>query len=155
MGVFVILHASKKVTSFVVTNFATTMSRPLPLQQNHVAGSAPSTPTTTATRSSPLSRQHRKSLSGGSSTSHHHHHAPAVSSPTPSCSNGTTIRRLSDDDVRTIFECLHHRTPLPARLAFVIVSVGANGLKLSPPSYEFEGKFIIDCLCVFFDLCEV
>lgn len=65
------------------------------------------------------SRQHRKTLSSGSVS-------------------GNTIRRLSDDDVRAIFECLHHQGPLPSRLHFAIVPVGSNGLKLSPPSYEFE-----------------
>jgi hypothetical protein len=52
----------------------------------------------------------------------------------------TTVRRLDDNDVRAIFECLHERKPPPPRLKFQIVPVGPKGLKLSPPSYEFEGK---------------
>lgn len=52
----------------------------------------------------------------------------------------TTIRRLSDDDVRSIFESLHGGGIPPAHLKFSIVPVGPNGLKLSPPSFEFEGK---------------
>lgn len=67
---------------------------------------------------------------------------PPVSPHQPGSPPGHTIRRLSDDDVRAIFECLHHCTPLPERLEFTIVPVGPNGLKLSPPSYEFEGKFV-------------
>ena len=50
-----------------------------------------------------------------------------------------TIRRLSDADVRAIFESLHGNLPPPPHLKFKIVPVGPNGLKLSPPSYEFEG----------------
>ena len=57
----------------------------------------------------------------------------------------TTIRRLSDDDVRSIFESLHGGGSPPSHLKFSIVPVGPNGLKLSPPSFEFEGKsFRID-----------
>jgi hypothetical protein len=52
-----------------------------------------------------------------------------------------TIRRLSDTDVRAIFESLHGNSPPPPHLEFQIVPVGPNGLKLSPPSYEFEGTF--------------
>jgi hypothetical protein len=51
-----------------------------------------------------------------------------------------SIRRLSDDDVRAVFECLHHNTTPPSHLPFQIVPVGADGLKLSPPSFQFEGK---------------
>ena len=51
----------------------------------------------------------------------------------------TTIRRLPDSDVRAIFECLHENKPASSHLKFAIVPVGANGLKLSPPSYEFAG----------------
>lgn len=54
-----------------------------------------------------------------------------------------TIRRLSDSDVRSIFESLHHNHPPPPHLKFRIVPVGSNGLKLSPPSYEFEGTCTI------------
>jgi hypothetical protein len=66
-------------------------------------------------------RHHRKTISSGS--------VP-----------GTAVRRLADDDVRSIFECLHHEAPLPSHLRFSIVPVGPNGLRLSPPSYEFEGN---------------
>lgn len=52
----------------------------------------------------------------------------------------STIRRLPDSDVRAIFEYLHENKPAPSHLKFVIVPVGSNGLKLSPPSYEFSGK---------------
>lgn len=51
----------------------------------------------------------------------------------------TTIRRLSDDDVRAIFESLHGDHQPPSHLRFQIVPVNSHGLKLSPPSYEFEG----------------
>jgi hypothetical protein len=51
-----------------------------------------------------------------------------------------TIRRLSDGDVRAIFESLHEGKPPPAHLKFSIVRSPPNGLKLSPPPYEYEGK---------------
>jgi hypothetical protein len=50
-----------------------------------------------------------------------------------------TIRRLSDADVRAIFESLHGNLPPPTHLRFKIVPVGPNGQKWSPPPYEFEG----------------
>ena len=50
-----------------------------------------------------------------------------------------TIRRLSDEDVKAVFDCVHNNRPPPADLPFHLVNVGPNGLKLSPPSYEFEG----------------
>jgi hypothetical protein len=53
----------------------------------------------------------------------------------------STIRRLSDNDVRGIFESLHGNHPPPSQLQFRIVPVGTSGLKLSPPSHEFEGKY--------------
>jgi hypothetical protein len=58
-----------------------------------------------------------------------------------SSNSSSTVRRLSDDEVRAIFECLHSERPVPTHLKFQIVPVGSNGLKLSPPSYEFPGKF--------------
>jgi hypothetical protein len=64
-----------------------------------------------------------------------------------------TIRRLSDADVRSIFECLHHNRPPPSQLHFSIVSVGVNGLKLSPPSYEFEGRFHLVLHASYLPLC--
>jgi hypothetical protein len=51
----------------------------------------------------------------------------------------SVIRRLSDTNVRAIFECLHNGTPPPPELPFVIVPVGPTGEKLSPPPFEFEG----------------
>lgn len=54
-----------------------------------------------------------------------------------------TIRRLSDDDVKSVFDCVHNNRPPPPHLSFQIVNVGPCGLKLSPPSYEFEGKVSI------------
>ena len=54
-----------------------------------------------------------------------------------------SIRRLSDDDVRAVFECLHNNTTPPSHLPFQIVPVGADGLKLSPPSFQFQGKFML------------
>lgn len=57
----------------------------------------------------------------------------------PTHGSVTAIRRLSDTDVRSIFEALHHNKPPPTHLSFSIVRVGPNGLKLSPPSYEFSG----------------
>ena len=51
-----------------------------------------------------------------------------------------TMRRLSDADVRAIFESLHGNEPPPSHLQFQIVPVSSDGQKLSPPSYEFEGK---------------
>lgn len=50
-----------------------------------------------------------------------------------------TIRRLSDEDVKAVFDCVHNNRPPPADLPFHLVNVGPNGLKLSPPSFEFEG----------------
>ena len=50
-----------------------------------------------------------------------------------------TIRRLSDNDVRAIFESVHHNRHPPPHLQFQVVPVGPEGLRLSPPSYEFEG----------------
>ena len=58
----------------------------------------------------------------------------------PSRSSSAATRRLTDTDVRAIFEALHNNHPAPPHVPFKIVRVGPNGLKLSPPSYEFEGK---------------
>jgi hypothetical protein len=52
----------------------------------------------------------------------------------------SVIRRLSDTNVRAIFECLYKGTPPPPELPFLIVPVGPTGEKLSPPSFEFEGE---------------
>lgn len=65
-----------------------------------------------------------------------------------------TIRRLSDTDVRTIFESVHHNRHPPSHLNFRVVPVGSDGLRLSPPSYEFEGmscgalKHLHDCIII-------
>ena len=56
-----------------------------------------------------------------------------------------TIRRLSDEDVKAVFNCVHNNRPPPADLPFHLVNVGPNGLKLSPPSYEFEGTINQSC----------
>jgi hypothetical protein len=70
----------------------------------------------------------------------------ASSSSNNSSNSSSTVRRLSDGEVRAIFECLHSERPVPTHLKFQIVPVGSNGLKLSPPSYEFQGKFV-EILC--------
>jgi len=67
--------------------------------------------------------------------------AAAMSPPHGSPSSTATNRRLADTDVRAIFESLHHHKPPPPNLPFAIVRVGLTGLKLSPPSHEFEGTF--------------
>lgn len=56
-----------------------------------------------------------------------------------------TVRRLSNQDVISIFDCVHNnRIPRQRRLAFKIVVVGPHGMKLSPPSYQFEdGLYIL------------
>mmetsp|Transcript_6069 Transcript_6069/g.11484 ORF Transcript_6069/g.11484 Transcript_6069/m.11484 type:complete len:119 (+) Transcript_6069:116-472(+) len=55
-----------------------------------------------------------------------------------------TIRRLSDDDVKAVFDCVHNNMAPPPNLSFQIVNVGPNGLKLSPPSFEFEdGLYVL------------
>ena len=56
-----------------------------------------------------------------------------------------TIRKLSDDDVRSIFECIHNNKAPPVGLKFQIVPIGPTGLALSPPSFEFEGKLSRRC----------
>jgi|AntRauTorckE5430_2_1112549.scaffolds.fasta_scaffold16656_3 hypothetical protein len=52
----------------------------------------------------------------------------------------SALRRLSNDDVKKIFDCVHNNKVPPQRLAFQIVVVGPNGMRLSPPSFKFEGK---------------
>ena len=54
-----------------------------------------------------------------------------------------TISRLSFADVRAIFDCLHDNKDVPKHLKFTIVPVGPTRNKLSPPSYEFEGKHLM------------
>lgn len=55
------------------------------------------------------------------------------------------IRRLTNDDVRTIFDCVYNdKVPSDKRLMFKIIVVGSDGMKLSPPSYEFDdGLYIL------------
>lgn len=55
----------------------------------------------------------------------------------------SSIRRLSDEDVRAIFESLHGDHQPPPHLKFQIVPVGPTALRLSPPSYEFEGEKVL------------
>lgn len=56
----------------------------------------------------------------------------------------STARRLSNDDVKSIFDCLYNNIFPPERLRFQIVVVGSNGMKLSPPSYEFkDGIYVL------------
>lgn len=52
----------------------------------------------------------------------------------------STIKRLPDEDVRSIFESLHENKPIPSHLNFTIVPIGPIGLNLSPPPFEFPGK---------------
>lgn len=52
----------------------------------------------------------------------------------------TTLKKLTEDHVKQIFSCIHNNTHPPESLMFQIVPVGLEGFKLSPPSYEFEGK---------------
>lgn len=55
------------------------------------------------------------------------------------------VRRLTNEDVRTIFDCVYNdKIPDDERLKFKIIVVGQNGMKLSPPSFEFEdGLYIL------------
>lgn len=56
----------------------------------------------------------------------------------------TTVRRLSPEDVKKIFDCVYNNKEPPEKLRFQIVVVGSTGMKLSPPSYEFEdGLYIL------------
>eukprot|EP00980_Cylindrotheca_fusiformis_P014555 scaffold3924_cov109-Cylindrotheca_fusiformis.AAC.4 len=53
-------------------------------------------------------------------------------------------RRLSDLDVRAIFESLHGDHLPPPELKFQIIPVGSNGMRLSPPPYEFpDGLYVL------------
>jgi hypothetical protein len=51
-----------------------------------------------------------------------------------------TARKLSDRDVNAVFRCIHENLPLPDSLRFWIVPVASDGMKLSPPPFEFEGE---------------
>jgi hypothetical protein len=63
----------------------------------------------------------------------------ALSTNLPAMACKSPSRKLTDADVRSIFECLHHKAPIPPNLKFTIVPVGPSGQKFSPPSHEFEG----------------
>ena len=52
----------------------------------------------------------------------------------------TTMKRLSEEDVRKIFNCVTNNKQPPERLKFKIIRVPQNGMKLSPPSFEFDGE---------------
>ena len=52
----------------------------------------------------------------------------------------TAVRKLENEDIRAIFESLHDNKPPPPGLNFQIVSVDSDGLRLSPPAHEYEGK---------------
>lgn len=49
-------------------------------------------------------------------------------------------KRLTETDVQLIFSCLTNNQQPPTKLRFKIIRVPHNGLKLSPPSFEFNGK---------------
>ena len=53
--------------------------------------------------------------------------------------------RLSLEDVRDIFECVHNNVTPPPRLAFKVVPIGPDGgALLSPPQYTFDdGLYIL------------
>ena len=51
-----------------------------------------------------------------------------------------SMRKLSVDDIKKVFNCVHSNEVPPEHLKFQIIVVGSNGQKLSPPPYEFEGK---------------
>ena len=65
--------------------------------------------------------------------------APKLASPSRGLA---TVRRLADEEVRSVFEAMHHGRP--CALDFTIVPVGTDGLKLSPPSFEFsDGLYVL------------
>lgn len=55
----------------------------------------------------------------------------------------TAVRKIENDEVRAIFESLHDNKPPPPGINFKIVPVDSDGLKLSPPSHEYEGKSLL------------
>lgn len=56
-----------------------------------------------------------------------------------------SLRRLSNDDVKAIFDCIYNnKKPMEDKLMFKIIVVGPTGMKLSPPSHEFaDGLYIL------------
>jgi hypothetical protein len=61
-----------------------------------------------------------------------------------------TSRKLSDNDVKTVYECVYNNRRPPPQLSFKIVVVGPEGQRLSPPAIEFEGTLDTFALCVQF-----
>lgn len=59
--------------------------------------------------------------------------------------SSSALRRLSNDDVKTVFDCVYNnKIPSNKKLQFKIIVVGPQGMKLSPPSYEFDdGLYIL------------
>ncbi|KAL3811186.1 hypothetical protein ACHAXA_002750 [Cyclostephanos tholiformis] len=56
----------------------------------------------------------------------------------------TGAKRLTEPDVQTVFSCLWNNQQPPQRLKFRIIRVPQNGLKLSPPSFEFDdGLYVL------------
>ena len=53
------------------------------------------------------------------------------------------VRNFQIDDAQAIFDSLRGGEPHPSRLNFKIVLVGSDGLRLSPPTYAFEGRFFL------------
>jgi hypothetical protein len=53
----------------------------------------------------------------------------------------SALRRLSEEDVKLVFDCVFNNHPPPPTLSFQIIIVGSNGMKLSPPSYEYKGRW--------------
>ena len=54
-----------------------------------------------------------------------------------------TVRRLSDEDVQSVFDCIYGNMLPPPRLAFHIIPIGHDGLRLSPPSHQFDDGIYI------------
>eukprot|EP00978_Attheya_sp_CCMP212_P040385 scaffold219843_cov53-Attheya_sp.AAC.1 len=54
-----------------------------------------------------------------------------------------TSRKLSDNDVKTVYECVYNNRRPPPQLSFKIVVVGPEGQRLSPPAIEFEDGIYI------------
>ena len=50
-------------------------------------------------------------------------------------------KKISKSDVQIIFDCICQNRLPPTNLAFRII-LDTDGLKISPPSYEFESKFL-------------
>ena len=54
--------------------------------------------------------------------------------------NNTAAKRLTETDAKAIFSSLANNEQPPDGLDFRIIKVPQNGLKLSPPSLEFDGE---------------